>query len=613
MSSSLSLREKSTLEDLRSRAQHLSADVVLPYSPEYLWPLVCDTDMLNQQVGLSPTENRFHPSPFGGSQMYVETKMAGLAQAYEEFPFEWQAGKFFEVERVFHKGLFKYLCFGIQLQPETDNTTRLTLKMDYVAAAPGPLVSAGLQLNLNQFLKVLGQYAEKLKKGLSGPLVYFSESNKAQDKITQLQKTWENLSGDPKQAEALAQWVYLAPERYASRIRPFEVAALYGLVPLDTLRFCLMATRAGYLHARWDMRCPGCKGPKENSEHLAGVSSQAFCPTCVADYAVGFDQNLELTFFPDSGLRKLSETHFCAGSPANTPHLFAQFNFWPQTERLLTLHLPPGQYMMRSLAMENELLLQVAAGGESEWDVSLAGHFEQSSLVLAPEGRLRVHNNKDYFQTLQIESLDWDAQVCSAALVSSLPEFKDFFSDELLAEGTTLPISSQTLWLASLFQNGESVNDPAHLEWLEQAVSDHDGSVWRREAESRLAVFQDPLDALKAALTAFQSLHAVNQFLTEHPLELRLSFHTGPCWVQSREGQLDYHGEALDTLLFLQSHTTPGGISVLPEMLDDPDLKWLLLRSQAQVLEVSLPDSVETQTFYRIEPIGNTVLAGGQV
>ena len=602
------LREKDQLESLRSQAQHVSASLDLRHSPATLWPLVSNTDMLNQQLGLSPTENSFRPTSYGGSQMSVETRAAGITMAYEEFPFEWQAPHFLAVERVFQQGAFKYLRFGIRLEAlnQGGDGTRLSLLMDYVPNLPDPVVKDMLQLNLEQMLQVFEGYDHKLSQGARGIQVFFADSGKGQapklEAIEQLTGKWQSLAPGSAIPRVLASYLLSAPDRYASRIRPFELAALYDLPPLETLRFCLTATRAGYLHMRWDMRCPSCKGPKENSEHLNGVSEHAFCPSCSVDYTVGFDQNLELTFFPDPALRKVDEAHFCAGGPANTPHLPLQANFWPGDRRTLELRLQPGVYGFCCLSVGGELSFVVAEAGMTSLDIELAGNFPDQPLVLAPVVQLTVHNPKDYFQTLQLESLEWDAQVCSGALVSSLQDFRDFFSHEVLATETSLTVTSQTLLLASLSQDGPA--DESYLELIHEAIRDHDGAQVRSQAQTVLAAFQDPLDAVKASLSLFQQLTELNAFvLQDQPLELRISCHQGPCTVQNREGQLDYAGETLDVVSELLDLTQPGGLMITASVFADPELKWLLLRQNAKVLEVQLDLAEgEALTLYRIVP-----------
>lgn len=581
------LREKAHVDALRKQAQHLSLSTELAHPPEIFWPVISNTDMMNQKLGMLPTENSFRPTTYGGSMLSVETKAAGMTMAYEEFPFEWLAPHFLSVERIFTKGLLKYLKFGIRLEAITRPQgpgTRLSFEMSFVPAMIGIVVKGILQLNLKQMIKLIESYDKRFTLGEQGVQVFFDSNPKSLLAINQLIDSWEGLAPDSLLPQALATYLILAPDRYASRIRPFDIAALYDLLPLETLRFCLLAARSGFLHMRWDMRCPSCKGPKENSGHLSGVSAHAFCPNCAVDYAIGFDQNLELTFFPDSSLRKVDESHFCAGSPANTPHLLFQANFWPLESREMPLNLELGLYAFRSLAVMGELTCMVVPEGADKLEIVLGDSFPEETVLVAPSFKLSVKNSRTYFQTLQLENLEWEAEVCSGALVSSMQEFRDFFGQELLAEDTSLPIGRQTLLLANLSHDGEPVTDNAYLQLLSDAVRQYDGAEVSNENQTLLAAFQDPLDALKMALMVSEQLVEVNQFVTpERPLNLRISFHEGACQAVNRNGVLAYSGEAFDIVQALQRATEPDSILISEQVFADADFKWQLLQQQAKI------------------------------
>ncbi len=587
MTSMSPLREKDHVDKLRRQAQYVSMSTELWQPPETVWAIVSNTDMMNQKLGLAPTENSFRPTTYGGSQLSVETKSAGMTLAYEEFPFEWLAPHSLSVERIFSKGPLKYLKFGIRLEAIErlqGPSTRVTFEMNFVPGLMGIVVKGILQMNLKQMVKVFDGYNKKLSQGDLGIQVFFENNPKLQAAITKLQASWADFSPESGLPQALANYLITAPDRYASRIRPFDVAALYGLLPLETLRFCLMATRSGLMHMRWDMRCPSCKGPKQNSGHLSGVSAHAYCESCAVDYTVGFDQNLELTFFPDSSLRKVDESHFCAGSPANTPHLLFQANLWPKQQRQIPIRLEMGIYAFRALSVMGELTCMVVPEGATELEISLGDRFPEEPVMVSPNFQLIVHNPKDYFQTLQLENLEWESEVCSGALVSSMQEFRDFFGQELLAEGTSLPIANQTLLLANLSHQGEPVADQGYLQLIGDVIRQHDGAEVSCEDQTVLAAFQDPLDALKASLSLSQQLEEVNRFVTpEQPLNLRVSFHEGACNAISQDGVLTYGGEALDAVQGLQRAAQADSILVSEKVFADADFKWLLLQQQAKI------------------------------
>jgi len=171
------LREKDYIQTLRDQARTLEQSVVLPYTQEALWPILSNTDMMNQKIGLNPTNNQFNALPQGGSHLYVETKVAGMALAYEELPFEWEAPHFLSVERIYHKGMVKYLAFAIRTETR-DQGTEITFQIRYVPAIPDLVVSPAIKSNLKQMQKEIEQAHHLLQAGATGIEVFFDNSEK---------------------------------------------------------------------------------------------------------------------------------------------------------------------------------------------------------------------------------------------------------------------------------------------------------------------------------------------------------------------------------------------------------------------------------------------------
>jgi len=604
MNASLNILEKLTpIEVLRNQAKTQEKSLQLKNSPLTLWPLICNTDLLNQKVGLSATQNAFSPLSQGGSLLEVETKAAGLNQVYQELPFEWQEGHALSVERIYSQGLFKYLRFSIRTVSEGEGCL-LTGRIDYVPAVPDLLITTALKESLQKMAQFWQNLDQALTAGAQGLEVFFnSPTPRSEAALSQLSERWQELQPQSPIPAQLARYVLLAPERYAGRLRPFELASLYGFNPLDTLRFCLRATWAGDLHLRWDLRCPGCKGPKENNLHLQEVAHQAYCPSCAAGFQVGFDQNLELSFFPNTALRVLQEDHFCAGSPANTPHLAGQLNLWPEQKRHWELHLPLGNYVLRSLSFQQEGLLVVTEQGAASGQLSLENLADQP-LEFAPGASLTLYNSRPYFCTLQIEKQDWDPQVCTGALVSSLPEFKELFASETPAE--VLPVSR----LSFLELRWEGANSPGERqELLSQLLQSRAGVVLNQDAAGVRVVFQDPLDGLRALWSLHVNLNLLNSGRPpDQTLYFRAGLAEGPCETQADSASLNYQGLAVEMAEFQLELAAQAEVVISAEIFADADLQWFLYRVRAGVTEqtIALPGG-QNWPFYTLR------FAGGQV
>src|SRR5262249_12701348 len=63
-------------------------------------------------------------------------------------------------------------------------------------------------------------------------------------------------------------------------IRPFALADLWAADRAETLRLFLHATSAGLFELRWELMCPNCRVPKEETGSLAQLPVRFHCDTC---------------------------------------------------------------------------------------------------------------------------------------------------------------------------------------------------------------------------------------------------------------------------------------------------------------------------------------------
>jgi len=596
------------LQKLRAQAITVSQELDLPHAPEVLWPLLSNTDLVNAAIGLDPTENSFLPMAQGGTQLQVSMGSGFSRLVYLEYPYEWNAPYHTAVERVVNAGPLKYLRFELHLNP-TETGTRVQNQLHFVSRLPGFVVKKRLQSQLKKMLDVYQAVAQRISAGKNHPAWGFAKAVAEPEALAELCSQWQQLMPDSAVPAALARHLYTAPERFVYRMRPFELAELYDLDPEETLLFCLWAVKAGFLGYRWDLRCPGCKGPKATTPDLQAMVTQAHCPACAVQYEVGFDQNLEMTFYPSPELLNVQELDFCAGSPANTPHVPVQINLWPLSQVESALLLPVGEYALHSLLSARPLCLFVAEGGLESLELTLDEGFSAlEAQVLAPACVLRVHNPKNYLQTLKIEDLDWQAQGVTAALVNSLQEFQNLFSTEKLPPELTLTICQQ-VFLSFELQGAAAEEMPQYLELIQSQVHGHRGAMVSSAAQG-LATFQSSLDALDAALESLQQLAELNQMgLSEEPLCLSLALHQGPCEVGSQAGETFYRGETLLELAELLSHSKGQDLVLSSSVFQDSEFKYYLLENQLKLMR--LPPQAEDQApRYRVVP---QLLAGSGV
>lgn len=584
------LRSEATLSQLRGQAREVVQTELLPGSPEQLWPVCAFTDLLNQAVGMQATRTSWLARESGSAWMHAETKNAGLAVAYEELPFEWEAPRRYQVERIHSKGPLKYLSFGVDLDPAEGERTRLSCRIRFVSHLPGPVAALLINKEISRFMQVFRQLAQALQAGTPALKAYFDPAPGLQAGIEAWVRDWEPIVPDVAIRQAIAGYLARAPERLAYRLRPFELARAEGLDPLAMLEACLLLSREGLLQLMWDCRCPGCKGPKESFARLGAVAAQAYCPSCAVSYGLAFDQNLELSFQPAAGLRPTSEQYFCAGSPGNTPHLSWQQNLLPGASRELALRLTPGLYVLRSLSVANELLLslseehtldqlQIEIADQFRCPAApLAGQSPPQILELRPGARLSLRNLKAVDLTLMLENPHWRSEAVTAARVQSVQAFHDLFPDEVLGPGEALPLQAQIIFRALLQgDGGEPLGADAQSElfaWLQTRIQQHAGAVVAAADASLQAVFASPDAALAAAWDLQQELPDLNALYLA-PVNLSIGIARGPCEVFGQDGRLAYRGPA-PAQAEAAAAVTGQGIVIGESLLQGPEMGYYL-------------------------------------
>lgn len=590
------LRSPENLEKHRKKARQVRRDIVLPYSREVLWPLLCHTDLLNQQVGMKTTTNFFSAQEQGGSLMHARGKNGGFAVAYEEFPYVWNAPEHYAVERLFIKGPIKYLCFQVALEAVAPQETRVECAIDVVTKLPPPLAKLLIGQEIDKFIATFKQLADRLDKGQKGLLPFFQN---LPDRALVLQaEKWSAFTTDAELVKHLSHYFLCAPGRLSYRLRPREFAAWYDHDPLDVLNLCLYLVHQGDLSMQWDCRCPGCKGPKSSYRRLFDLKAVSYCESCATRYGVAFDQNIELTFSPAPHLRQVSDDFFCAGSPGNTPHISWQHIMPPQTHTQLEVHLAPSTYVLRSLQFEKERLITFDADSPHE---HLDAHQNLGSPGLAglatSEGALKCSgltlsfdNLTDYPVLLMLEDVHWQSLAVTAAEVQCVQMFHDVFPHEELAEDITLPLSFQVfLELHWAFADQEL------MEWGCDQLRQFQGAKLSEDAQQTRWIFASAFDALAAAWAvqeAFQDMcdfYAAEQTLT-------LTIAAGPCMVSSGDGAWQYRGEATEQLARLSqlaSALPSHNILVSAALFSKPGMATFLEHGNYQVSTYRLNENGE--------------------
>jgi class 3 adenylate cyclase len=388
----------------------------------------------------------------------------------------------------------------------------------------------------------------------------------------------------PPLVDRLAALLEEADDLALASLRPYVLAAEWGVARREALELCLRATRHGLLELRWELLCPLCRGAAATEESLAGVAARLHCATCLIDFEVDFDRSVELTFRPSPAIRRVEAADFCVAGPQTTPHVVAQQLLAAGDRRSLALAVEPGSYRVRSLGAARALRLLVRQSGPSDAD-GRAGPdgWEPAELAVAAGGTLRLENATAEEQLVVVERTEWSESAATAAEVTALQLFRDLFSSEALRPGEPISVGTLTVVFTDLRGSTRFYRDvgdaPAfgsvveHLALLREAVAAEDGAVVKAMGDAIMAVFPRPVSALRA-------LQAAQRAVDGKPLALKVGIHTGPCIAIDQNGVLDYFGSTVNLAARLVSLSSGEDVVVSDAVLADPEVAGLPLRRE---------------------------------
>lgn len=412
---------------------------------------------------------------------------------------------------------------------------------------------------------------------------------------------WANLSnesGQPELVARLRRYLLEAPDEDVVKMRPFELADRWRTDRRDTLVLFLRGTTNGLLQMTWDVMCPNCRIAKAQYASLKDLQTTAHCDTCDISYDANFDRSVEVRFTVAPAIRRAIDHTFCIGGPMNTPHIISQFTVGPGATHVLSVTLGAGDYRLRTLQCMGSAILDVAeraipssAGGSAvhkdRMDPSsvidvYTDRMDPGTVELdAGELSVTVANHLPVPATLELERREWPDTAATAALVSTLQEFRDLFSSEVLAPGIQVAIQRLAFIFTDLsgstamYQRvGQArafriVQD--HFRVLFAAVADHRGAVVKTIGDAVMATFPSPNAALSAALAIQREIRALDTGgAVETSQFVKIGIHQGPCVAVTANERLDYFGTTVNVAARVEHECRGGEITITADVRDDP-------------------------------------------
>jgi class 3 adenylate cyclase len=564
------------------------------HSVEKVWPLVSNTDRMNRSIGLSQVEYRSEPSAMGGSTRYGETKIAGFKLEWLESPYEWVLHKEFGVHRDYSRGPLKAMDISWKLEP-TQKGCRIVQE---VAFSPKSLVFSLVSyfqikfLTRSSFLNAFKTIDDYLSKNRFTPFVLnqidkpVGDSSLFKEVLKQFAEV--NVNGDI--ANRITKLILESSQGDLVRIKPFALAKTWSMDRLEILTAFLRGTNRGILSLYWDLVCPRCQGAKERVTHLSSLKQSIHCDSCNIDFTAQFDKSVEVTFSVHPTIRKINVGEYCVGGPQNTPHFVSQVRVGPKEKTDLSFNLDEGVYRVRSLQAKGWHLLNVKKGSISkDLKVVFSGSPSEEDHTQCDVGRVSMTlvNQQDHEIVVTVNRVAWMEDICTAAFVTSLQEFRNRFASEVLDPSQEISVSRVAILFTDLkgstkmYQNiGDAkayklVRD--HFEILTRAITKNEGAIVKTLGDAIMASFSSPASALKAAFEIHRKIKEEKIFAEQS--EIKIGIHTGSCFVISAEGKLDYFGTNVNIAARTNGQCEGGDIIITQYTMNDSEVQKLVQSS----------------------------------
>lgn len=559
---------------------------IIPLPKKEVWALLSDTDHLNRFIGLFPVTFSL-PDAFT-SLFYRKAKanvFGFIPLEWQEYPFEWVREVAYSVERRYGQGPIQRFYGGVRLEAieKKDSTPKTEVTLFAEITPRNGLGFLAIPLigkrSMKKTFVFLHDAIKGHESGTKRPPLYKSNE-------TILEKRLQDLQSYPVNRDLLPPFKKLLLFESEDRVinmRPYEWADKWNADRFETLRLFLYATKVGLIELSWHLLCPNCRVSKAKAFYLKDVKSNVHCDFCGVDYDVNFDQYVEVRFSVHPAIRVAYEQTFCVSGPQITPHIAQQIILRSGESSSISKPIGQADYQIRVLQKNWKVHLEDLKG--KLMLTSKGIQLESAEEENGPDWMIENATDQDFI--LVLEDLSWTNQLTTAQEVTSLQEFRDLFSSEVLSPGTQVKVDHITLLFSDLKgstalyeQKGDAKAYSQvrhHFDLVTECIRVNRGAIVKTIGDAVMAVFAEPQNALLSALQIQQNIAEFNQ-TNGYSLRLKLGLHMGPVIAVNSNDRLDYFGRTVNMAARIQGLSQGDDILISQEVLNDPQVKDLVSR-----------------------------------
>ena len=192
-----------------------------------------------------------------------------------------------------------------------------------------------------------------------------------------------------------------------------------------------------------------------------------------------------------------------------------------------------------------------------------------------------MQNPGPHWISLKFEQLKDYQRVATAALVTSLQDFRDLFSaTEVLRPHMQLGISnivilfSDLVGSTQLYERNGDANAfglvQAHFDLMIPIIRQYQGGVVKTIGDAVMAVFTNSHRAVQASLHILEAFRERNlKHSADQALIIKLGLHKGPCIVLNLNDKLDYFGNTVNKAARIQAKSQGNDVVISDSLFQE--------------------------------------------
>ncbi|MFA5669949.1 MAG: adenylate/guanylate cyclase domain-containing protein [Balneolaceae bacterium] len=562
-------------------------------SPEELWPFISDTNSVFKNIGLYSIQKT--PFSRNSNKGFLELSSTRLSShlVWQEEPYIWEKPYQFGSTRHYKAGIFKKVRFLFSL---SNNANGSTLRVRYWVASSSEIFSLPLKLYVKHSMRQkLVKFIHRVDECALNKLQTYELAPKkglVRGALKRMKTIRKNLIENTRRqriVDHLFEYIMQAEDDELRNIHPYKLAEHWGENKYSVLNVFLHAAKLDLVDFQWDIACPNCKTHTHSFRKMREIHTDLYCEECSASYQIDFNKNIYLSFHPNPLIRKLSKDIYCFGGPQTKPYRVAQHLLKLGSDHYLNVHLEEGTYLFKTYQHQGFLKLHVREGGKDNINIIITDeYFTGQEVTVSTRPNLVILNHSSQNILCFLEKKNWKEDAITASEVTSSHDFRTLFSKEILNVGAKITASKLSVLFTDLMnstdlyvQEGDEFaigKVMGHFNVIQQIVAEERGGIVKTIGDSVMAVFREPVSALRA-VERIQQIFSSSTGMGE-AFKLKAGIHYGDCTTVNLNDRIDYFGTTVNIASRLVDEANEKEIVVSEAFYNNEDVKFFIEKNK---------------------------------